>query len=81
MRSIYVTRAFWRQVGERGVRAFASSSIGVLGANIGGLVNVDVTAWLSISGMAVLMSVLMSVSAATRRTLARAASASTTPRA
>jgi hypothetical protein len=63
MTSIYLHRVFWRDALERGIRAFASSSLGVLGANVGGLANIDVTAWLSVSGMAVLMSLLFSLTA------------------
>ena len=54
---------FWKQAGERAVRTFAQVLLSMIVVGETGFLNVDWVQALSVSGLAALASVLMSVSA------------------
>ena len=55
------SKAFWKGAAERAVKTFAQSAVAFLTADVTGLLNVDFAALASISGLAALVSFLMSV--------------------
>lgn len=64
MSGVYFEKKFWSDVAERAIRAFVTSSLALFAAdNVSGVVSIDVTRWLNISGFAVLVSVLTSMAA------------------
>ena len=57
------TREFWLAAAERAIRTFAQSLAAVLAAGATGLLGVDWVGALSTSGLAALLSLLMSIAA------------------
>lgn len=63
--SVYLRKQFWLDAAERGVRAFATSSLTILLSDrVVGILDVDLHQWLSFSGLAVVVSVLTSIAGA-----------------
>lgn len=65
MSSIYLTRAFWVDAAERSIRAASTWSLTSFGLDgVAGILNIDFQAWVSGAVLAMLISLLMSLSAA-----------------
>ncbi|MFI8853695.1 holin [Streptomyces sp. NPDC053499] len=55
------TAAFWKATGERTVRTFAQTEVGILSADGIGLLDVDWASALSVGGLAALVALLTAV--------------------
>lgn len=55
------TKTFWKQAAERAVKTFAQSALAVLTASATGILGIDWPGLLSVSGLAAVASILMSI--------------------